>query len=243
MISSAVKFAPNNEKEAPQLNQNMSKEDGARVVGGLRRTSSIYFVRHEAVRMLVSEPIFYGGRAEVVSENKIAEEYALRLRDLVPTTAHWACSSLSRARCTYWQINKLAGPFTFENIKKPWELNEMDFGLLEGRKIKDLLAEYGGNYYAFAKEYQTKRTPKGESFSDVKRRAKRVFNELKDRDATVIIGHRNWFQAAMVSVLGASPEFALRTEIDNLGISRIDYLQGEDESGSSWILRYLNRSV
>lgn len=93
-------------------------------------------------------------------------------------------SDLIRASSTVQRLSELTGL----DVTLSKNLREMNCGEWQGRKVSDLIAEYG-EYYERWKDHDTLAfPPKGESFTDLQKRA---FNEIerirKENDGKTIV--------------------------------------------------------
>lgn len=223
-------------------------EDGGRVVGGLGTKTEFYFVRHGAITDKAVKGMLVGQQLDPLTSFGDTEHgnYNHRLQSAsdfgLPTDAEWYCSPMTRTRMTA----RVMRPDPRHNAIEDVRLREMNYGILEGAKIKLLLEPYGGVWYNFFKQYLIEKTPQGESFNCVKTRARNFLFEKVAHPVSkqvVVVSHRGFIQATLANLLEMPDLSASRTEIDYLGITRIDFLANANTRDSRWVCRYVNRRV
>lgn len=142
----------------------------------------IYLVRHgeiiqHAPRRFVGQldlPLTEPGREQIHAVGKFLQETgATRL----------VCSPLSRCRDSAAIIGERLGltPCLVEDLR------EISLGAWEGLTVDEVRERFPGRYEARGRNMAGFRTPGGESFADVQRRAWTVFETLASEEGDVII--------------------------------------------------------
>lgn len=150
------------------------------------------------------------------------------LRAMLPRGAVLVTSDLLRARKTAVAIAE-AGLDLPEPIEES-SLREQSFGAWQGMKHEDIWESRGGRHpYWLAPAFE--RPPDGESFADLLARlaptVHRLTREHAGRDI-VSVGHGGTVRAALAVALNLHPEGALAFTIENLSLTRIDHVTGEN---------------
>ncbi len=193
-------------------------------------TTRWWWIRHDKVHN--PENRLYG-QSDIKAVISHAGAYK-RLAPSLPADALWLCSHLSRTRETAAALRphmEALGHDPPETLELR-EIAEQDFGAWQGMNFAELKARLGAGFDAFWRAPAEARPPGGESFAEVIARVGeavgRITQEHAGRDI-VAFAHGGSIRAALAAALELSPECALRFQIRNLSLTRIDHLvPGED---------------
>jgi broad specificity phosphatase PhoE len=162
------------------------------------------------------------------------------LSAMLPSGAVLVTSDLLRTKKTAAAIAE-AGL----NLPDPIEeasLREQSFGEWQGMRHQDIWAARGSRHpYWLAPAYE--RPPGGESFADLLARFAPTFHRLTREHAgrdIVSVGHGGTVRAALAVALGLHAETALTFTIENLSLTRIDHIAGEN-GASHWRVVTVNQ--
>lgn len=196
-----------------------------------------WWVRHAPVRN-------YNGRIygqldlpADCSDKNIFSALATKL----PRHAILTTSDLKRTTQTALGIVK-AGLELPETIAEP-AFREQCFGDWQGMKYIEYerMRRRRKHKHWLSPAYE--RPPAGESFADVIERVVPAINRINatysNRDI-VAIAHGGTIRAAIASALNLNPETALAFKVDNLSVTRLDYLVNR-EYGATWRIVYVNQ--
>lgn len=147
------------------------------------------------------------------------------LARLLPTEAAVVVSSLQRTRQTAAAIAEAAGRPADWQVEP--DLAEQDLGDWQGRTPAEAYAEQGMRH-PFWLCPGAARPPGGESFGELMGRVHPVLHRLSRAHLggdIVAVTHGGVIRAALALALDLSAETALRFTVDNLSITRIDYIE------------------
>ena len=160
----------------------------------------------------------------------------------LPADAVTVVSALRRTWQTAEAIAEAAGRPVDWQVEP--DLVEQDFGAWQGKTPSEAFAAQGRRH-PFWLCPATARPPAGESFLDLMARVHPVLHRVSEahlgRDV-VAVTHGGVIRAAVALALDLSAETALRFSVDNLSISRIDYIARGPET-PLWRVVRLNVSV
>jgi len=195
-----------------------------------------WWIRHAPVvnNDPASPPLIHG-QMDVGAD--LSDSAALtRLAGELPKDALWLTSGLSRASQTAEALRGCQD----EDIQAPVivpAFNEQLFGDWQGLTHDRIANDHPDQARAFWADYANAQPPGGESFRDVMERVAPVVH-LFCRDnpgADIIaIAHAGPIRAALALALDLTPEKALSLDIDNLSLSRIDWLENPSQEGGVW---------
>ena len=120
------------------------------------------------------------------------------------------------------------------------DLGELDFGELEGRTYDEIAASQPDLYARWMTEPTAVRFPGGESYDDLRRRAGRAVESLRDRregETVAVVTHGGVVRAAVAGILGIPAERIFRLAIDHVSLTVVEWLAGEP------IVQALNRRI
>ncbi len=158
----------------------------------------------------------------------VADKDAFRaLARTLPRNAVWAVSPLSRTGKTAQAIIE-AGAIAPRPIIETG-LTEQDFGEWEGRAWVDLLSDSDSSHEAFWANPGHNAPPGGESFADQVARVGMSIDRLSaahpGRDIIAVV-HAGTIRAALAWALKLDPTQALAFKVDNLSLTRAEYIPG-----------------
>lgn len=122
---------------------------------------------------------------------------------------------------------------------------EQNFGRWQGLSWPEMEADDPDAYSEFWRDPTRAAPPQGESFVDLMDRVHPAISRLTEQFAghdIICVSHGGTIRAAIALALKLSPESAMAVVIDNLALSRLDYvkdglLRGK---GGSWMVRGIN---
>lgn len=156
-----------------------------------QNSRKIYFIRHQETEMN-QKNVFLGQRNDPPIKNifSLSEK---RVSSLIDETALAYCSQSKRAMQTAEHF------FSKEKIKKNVLLNEIDYGLLDGKTLTDLKEDYSYLLEGW-KEGKDPRFPGGENTRDVLNRLKIFLSSLikSKKDCNYFIFTHNVFIRCLI---------------------------------------------
>lgn len=165
----------------------------------------------------------------------------------LPERAAWVTSSLKRTHMTAAALVTagLDGPATIPGpgVAVEPDLIEQNFGEWQGMRYDELASRPGAAWHRFWLAPAHETPPGGESFVDLMHRVHRAIERLNREFAgrdVLAVTHGGTIRAALALALGLTPEAALAFAIDNLSLTRIDYLEGP-RVGHAWRVSAVNR--
>jgi len=192
-------------------------------------TTRWWWVRHAVVPN--PEAVIYGDADRDCDTGDVAAFKGLAAN--LPPGALWVTSNLRRAAQTAQAI-RLAGLDGPPPLVEP-DLREQGLGAWQGRTWEDIQATENARYSAFWRISAYGRPPKGESFADLCARACPVIRRLTDthggRDI-IAVTHGGTIRAAVALALGLDPQRGLVVQVDNLSITRLDWIA--EDGGGVW---------
>ncbi|MCB9947798.1 MAG: histidine phosphatase family protein [Rhodospirillaceae bacterium] len=163
------------------------------------------------------------GQTDPLADTSNTPAFAALARAL-PADPVWVISTLQRTRQTADSILSAQGRVEVPSSEP--DLVEQCFGEWQGRSPQDAYAAQGGRH-PFWLCPGVLRPPGGESFLELMGRVHptlvRLSRQHANRDV-VAVTHGGVIRAAIALALDLSAETALRFSIDNLSITRIDYI-------------------
>ena len=118
------------------------------------------------------------------------------------------------------------------------DLREIDFGELEGRRYDEIAETDPELYRAWMERPTTVRFPGGESFADLRERALRAFDAIRNAHASaVVVTHGGVIRAGVAAWLGMPDEAIFRLDQAYCGVTIVEWLDGTP------ILRSLNADL
>jgi len=203
-----------------------------------------WWVRHAPVVKSdpASAPLIHG-QMDVDADLSDSAPLA-RLAGALPEGALWLTSGLSRARQTaaalHQHIDHVAPPAPV--IVEAF--NEQHFGDWQGLTHDQIAHDHPDQSRAFWADYAHAHPPGGESFFNVMERvAPAVHKFCRDNPAAdiVAVAHAGPIRAALALALDLTPAKALSLDLDNLSLSRIDWIEAEPEENGVWQVRGVNQ--
>jgi alpha-ribazole phosphatase len=194
-----------------------------------RATTRWWWVRHAPVT--VNRGCCYG-QSDLpcdVADTAAFQSLARRL----PIGAAWVTSPLQRTHMTAAALIAagLEGPSVIPGPEVTIEpdLIEQHFGEWQGMRYDALATRRGEAWHRFWLAPAHETPPGGESFVALMERVQsaiaRLNRQFAGRDV-LAIAHGGTIRAALALALNLAPEAALTFAIDNLSLTRIDYLPG-----------------
>ncbi|MBN8928364.1 MAG: histidine phosphatase family protein [Rhodospirillales bacterium 69-11] len=145
----------------------------------------------------------------------------------LPRDARWYVTPLSRTRRTAEAIFRAGYPA--QELGVVPDLIEQALGEWQGLPHADLPARLTEPAHAFWPLSGTEVPPGGESMAQVIARAGRAMEELADahpEEDVVIVSHGGAIRAAVAHALRIGPDNALHLSVQNLGLTRLERLEG-----------------
>ncbi len=140
----------------------------------------------------------------------------------LPTDAVWFHSPLKRTKQT---LDALVDAGAEANsVEEDQRIIEMDFGDLNGTKLRELVASRSDSYVGFFPWPPAERTPNGESFSDLAERVANFTNDMHQQypgKDLVCVAHRGVILAALHNALHLPMTTSASFKIDNVSLSRL----------------------
>jgi len=207
------------------------------------RTTRWWWVRHAPVT--VNEGRIYG-QADHVCD--CSDEPTFRaLARVLPAGALWVTSNLKRTTMTAEAIHPHLPERPESMVVEP-QLAEQNFGEWQGRTYEELRQGKLGHWHRFWLAPAATVPPGGESFVDlidrVRASVERLSQDHAGRDI-VAVTHGGTIRAALALALGLDPEAALRLQVANCSLTRIDLISGLIGShapgpGEAWRVEFMN---
>lgn len=171
----------------------------------------------------------------------------LALAARLPRDAAWIVSPLKRTietRDALLATGVFVETETASSIIEPAFI-EQNFGRWQGLSWPEMEASDPHAYSEFWRDPTRVSPPQGESFLDLMDRVHSAINRLTERFAggdIICVSHGGTIRAAIALALGLSPESAMALVIDNLALSRLDYMKDGllRGKGGSWMVRGIN---
>lgn len=163
----------------------------------------------------------------------------------LPREAAWFVSPLRRTQQTLAAIGELrASPVPTARVEPAFA--EQHFGRWQGRSWPEMQAADPALYEAFWRNPTRTAPPGGESFLAQMRRTERAITRLSATTAEtdlVCIAHAGTIRSAVALALNLTPETALALVIDNLSITRLEFVADGllHSHGGSWRVRTVNQ--
>lgn len=196
-----------------------------------------WWIRHAPV---VDNGGLVYGQSDIAADLSDRAPYQSLARFL-PAGAVWVASHLRRTHQTAGAIGD-AGLDVPELIVEP-DLAEQDLGDWQGQPRDEVFARYG-EWHKLWVAPATTAAPGGESFADLIDRmvpaVERLVRDHRGRDI-VIVAHGGTIRAALAHALGLAPATALAFTIDNLSLTRLDYIKPANREQGVWRVVSVNR--
>lgn len=187
----------------------------------------IYLIRHGETTANV-EKRFAGVLDVSLTEKGIGQAILAgeKLKDVVFDAFY--CSNLSRAHETAKLIGKhqAVPPVTLH------ELQEMNFGIWEGMKMKEIQAESGELLNQWFVDFENFKVPEGESVKEMFERVTNAYKKIiepfsLDSDTKIaIVAHGGVIQTLLSFLCFGDNTGYWKFRVENCGISRIEYVMG-----------------
>lgn len=163
----------------------------------------------------------------------------------LPREAAWFVSPLQRTQQTLAAIGALrAAPVPTARVEPAFA--EQHFGRWQGRSWPEMQAADPALYEAFWRNPTRTAPPGGESFLAQMRRTERAITRLSATTAEtdlVCVAHAGTIRSAVALALNLTPEAALALVIDNLSITRLEFVADGllHSHGGAWRVRTVNQ--
>lgn len=157
----------------------------------------------------------------------------------LPDGAHWVTSNLQRTAQTADAIRHAGAAYQAPEVQPA--LAEQDFGDFQGEIRADVMARHGDPHGLWVIDAEMT-APGGESFGDLAARVSDVIDRINRERAgrdIVAVAHGGTIRAALGLALELPPVQAVRFATDNLSLTRIDHIAGED--GGAWRVVAVNQ--
>jgi len=121
----------------------------------------------------------------------------------------------------------IAAPHAIEVRVDP-DLQELDFGELEGRTYDEIAAEMPGLYAAWMTTPTRVHFPGGESYSDLAGRALRAVEMLRRQPVegtAVVVTHGGIVRAVLADVLGIPDDRIFRIAVEPASLATVDWIE------------------
>jgi alpha-ribazole phosphatase len=212
-------------------------------MSGETRTTRWWWVRHAPVTL--NRGCCYGQTDFPCDVGDAARFAALAKR--LPEAAIWIASPLCRTHMTASALVAagLDGPHSIPGpgIEIVPDLIEQHFGEWQGVRYDELAARRGDDWHRFWLAPAHETPPGGESFVALMRRVHAAIARLNESFAghdILAVTHGGTIRAALALALDLAPEAALAFVIDNLSLTRIDYIPGPGV-GHGWRVGSVNQ--
>jgi len=191
----------------------------------MSETTRWWWIRHDKVHN--PENRLYG-QSDIKAIISDAGPYE-RLAPSLPSDALWISSHLSRTLETAAALrpHMEALDQNLPEILQFPEIAEQDFGAWQGMNIPEIKAHLGDGFDAFWQAPAEAQPPEGESFAEVIARVAKAVARITSTHAgrdIIAFAHGGSIRAALAVALDLAPGRALRFNIRNLSLTRIDHL-------------------
>ncbi|MGB0681172.1 MAG: histidine phosphatase family protein [Magnetovibrionaceae bacterium] len=159
---------------------------------------------------------------------------------LLPEAATLVTTPLTRTIRTAEAIEKAGARFA-DRLVEP-DFMEQDFGQWTDLTWDEMKARDPALYERFWQDPEANAPPGGESFVDLISRTGEAIDQLNrslNGGDIVAVAHAGTIRSALARALDLKPEQALTLVIDNVSLTRLDYLKPEDGPGQ-WRLKLMN---
>lgn len=163
----------------------------------------------------------YSGWSDYDLTEKGKQQISILAKELKPYNADAIYASpLGRTMTTANVISKIVG----KEVNVVEELKELNFGVFDGKRAKDIEKEYPIEWKKWLSEYETYRMPEGECLQDVMDRSKAFIDSLKDKDGTsIIVSHGGVIQSLITYLLDIELSKMWHFQVTPGGYVEIDY--------------------
>ena len=164
------------------------------------------------------------------------------LANILPMDGIAIVSDLIRAVATAEALQK-AGAAWSEAHQEP-DFREQDFGDWQGLSHEELSASCKELNYRRWLAPAFERPPNGESYSDVVGRVVPAIihhTSISAGKDIIAVAHAGSIRAAISYALGLDPETSLSFSIENLSLTRLDYIETDSNMGT-WRINCINRT-
>ena len=187
------------------------------------KSTQWWWIRHAPVPDM--EGILYGSQ-DVACDTTNLRAFQW-LAKILPNNGIWLTSHLSRTQKTAEAIRQAGLNFS-EPIKES-KIGEQNFGDWQGLTWREMKERDPILYKAFWEKPARNSPPNGESFKDQVERVSDVINNLNQiykEKCIIAVAHAGSIRAALVHALEVSPEVGMSFSIDNLSVTRMEYVEG-----------------
>ncbi len=164
----------------------------------------------------------YWGATDVpLSEMGVAQARRLGSRLAAEEFSAAYCSALQRAVCTAEEIAQRHNL----QVKSCPELNEVNFGRIEGYSVEEIRAEYPDFYKEWASWDPDMAFPGGESVSDFKERIGKFILRLKKDNpggSVLVVAHAGSLRMLICNLLELPLSYWRKLKLDLASVSRIE---------------------
>ena len=186
-----------------------------------------WWVRHAPVNN--PRHVIYGASEMPanISDTALFGRAAARL----PEDAFWMVTTLSRTVDTAAALRSARPSLDkAEPVVEP-RFIEQDFGAWQGARLDQVAGDIEGKRHPFWLAPAAYRPPEGETFIELVERTREGIahwnREAAGRDL-VVVAHGGSIRAAISVALDLPPEIALRCQVDNVALTRLDHLAPAD---------------
>lgn len=127
---------------------------------------------------------------------------------------------------TNFIANKIANKLD-KNVTITSDICEMNFGIFEGKKYKEIEKEFPLEWRNWIRDYVNYRIPEGESLMEVNDRVKKFIDKLKEKGRAntvyLLVTHGGIIQSIITYLLGLNIEERWHFKIPPGSIVEIDY--------------------
>lgn len=161
---------------------------------------------------------------------------------LLPKDAVWVHSPLRRTRDTALAIG--AAGYKLPEMQVVPDFIEQHFGEWQGRTYEDLKRSPESGYHRFWLAPAASVPPGGESFEHLMARVavgiERLNREFAGKDI-VAVTHGGTIRGAIAHALRLDPEAALRVDVFNTHLTRLDHFAATDRHPPAWRAVVINQ--
>ena len=186
----------------------------------MNNNTKLYLVRHAPVKNL-------SGFIPENNPNAILNlDHIKKVASYLPNNGLWYVSPLKR---TVQTAKALSQYLNFTSMRKEHKLVEQNFGDWQGLTWREMKERDPILYKAFWEKPARNSPPNGESFKDQVERVSDVINNLNQiykEKCIIAVAHAGSIRAALVHALEVSPEVGMSFSIDNLSVTRMEYVEG-----------------
>jgi alpha-ribazole phosphatase len=196
-----------------------------------------WWIRHAPVT--VNQGRLYG---QTDHPCDVSAEHSAVWAKVLPKDAVWVHTPLRRTRETAEAIG--AAGYALPPMQVVPGLIEQHFGSWQGRTYEEMKASAESAYHRFWLTPAASVPPGGESFEHLMHRVARAIDELNVEHAgrdIVAVTHGGTIRAAVAHALRLDPEAALRVDVFNTHLTRLEHFAATDRHPPAWRAIVINQ--